>query len=62
MPKKIELTVHEQIVVGMALIHRVDELQELVTCEIAGSHFARRVEDCKSVYQKISGRPMPDPK
>tara|TARA_Y100000310_G_scaffold177272_1_gene177363 strand:+ start:139 stop:348 length:210 start_codon:yes stop_codon:yes gene_type:complete len=61
MPQKFELTIHEQVVIEMALMHRVDEMRELVTCKIAGSHFARRVEDCKSVYQKISGRPMPDP-
>ena len=62
MPKKIELTVHEQIVVEMALMHRVDFYRELATSEIADGHFAKRVADCKSVYQKISGHPMPDPK
>jgi len=62
MPKKIELTVHEQIVVEMALMHRVDELRELMPCPIAGKHFTERVADCKSVYQKIAGSPMPDTK
>jgi hypothetical protein len=61
MPKKIELTIHEQIVVEMALMMRANECRKHIKSELVGSHFRTRLQDCKSVYQKVSGNPMPDP-
>ena len=60
MPKKIELTIHEQIVVEMALMMRADECRKHAKSELVGSHFHNRLQDCKAIYQKIAGSPMPD--
>ncbi len=60
MPKKIELTIHEQIVVEMALMMRADECRKHAKSELVGGHFRNRLQDCKAIYQKIAGSPMPD--
>ena len=62
MPKKIELTIHEQITVEMALILRAEECRKHIESKLVGDHFTARLEDCKIAFEKISGLPMPDPK
>ena len=60
MPKKLELTIHEQIVVEMALMMRANECRKHAKSELVGGHFRNRLQDCKAIYQKIAGSPMPD--